>query len=90
MLSDIYVARRRNQRGQVYGFVRFINVKDVGKLYKALNNVWFGWLRVWARETRFDRFGKAEEGVVLQAEAQCEGVKNGAMHGGLSGEGEKE
>ena len=56
VLTDVYVARQRNARGQVYGFVRFSNVKNANKLSKALNNVWFGHLRVWAREARFDRF----------------------------------
>jgi hypothetical protein len=56
MLTDIFIARHRNVRGQVYGFVRFSNVKNSDKLSLALNNVWFGHLRVWAREAKFDRF----------------------------------
>lgn len=56
ILSDIYVARHRNARGQEFGFVRFVNVKNKHKLARALNNVWFNHCCVWAREARFDRF----------------------------------
>jgi len=56
ILTDVYVARQRNSKGQVYGFVRFSNVKNIEKLSHALSNVWFGHLRVWAREACFDRF----------------------------------
>jgi len=56
ILLDVYMTRQQNSRGQVHGFVRFSNVKNVDKLSQALNNVWFGHLRVWACEARFDRF----------------------------------
>jgi hypothetical protein len=56
ILSDLYVARHRNSRGQEFGFVRFVNVKNKGKLLQALNGVWVGDCRVLAREARFDRF----------------------------------
>ena len=61
ILSDVYVARNRNARGQNYGFVLFINVKDVAKLQKALNNVYFGQNKVWANVARFDRFGEVKK-----------------------------
>jgi uncharacterized membrane protein len=48
ILSNVYVARNRNVRDRLFGFVRFIHVKDVAKHKKALNNVYFGQLRVWA------------------------------------------
>jgi hypothetical protein len=56
ILTNLFIARQRNACGQVYGFVRFSNVKNSDKLFQALNNVWFGHLRVWAREAKFDRF----------------------------------
>lgn len=56
ILSDVYIARKRNFRGQVYGFLRFLHVKNSDKLAMALNNVWIGQHRIWAREARFDRF----------------------------------
>jgi len=65
ILSDVYIARKRNFRGQVYGFLRFLNVKNTDKLAIALNNVWIGQCRIWAREARFDRFasGLSKEGM---------------------------
>jgi RNA recognition motif-containing protein len=68
ILSDVYVARNRNARGQNYGFVRFINVKDVVKLLKALNNVCFGQNKVWANIARFDRFGEVKKELLKEAE----------------------
>jgi len=56
ILSDVYVARHRNARGQEFGFVRYVNVNNRNKLAQALNNVWIGECRVWAREARYDRF----------------------------------
>jgi len=56
MLTDVYVTCQRNSCGQVYGFVRFSNVKNREKLSHALNNVWFRHLKVWVCGARFDRF----------------------------------
>jgi len=61
ILSDVYVSRHLNARGQVYGFVRFLNVKSRDILRKALNNIWIGDWRVWAKEARFDRFAQFDE-----------------------------
>jgi hypothetical protein len=41
--------------------VLFSNVKNSEKLLNALNNVWFGILRVWAWEARFDRFAENDK-----------------------------
>lgn len=68
ILSDLYVARHRNARGQEFGFVRFVNVKNKGKLSQALNNVWVGDCRVWAKEARFDRFAHNDVVVVTSKE----------------------
>jgi len=56
ILTDVYIARHRNARGQEFGFVRFVNVKNVEKLSHALINVWLGDCRILAKEARFDRF----------------------------------
>jgi hypothetical protein len=55
-LTDVYVARYKNARGQEFGFVRYVNVKNKDKLLQALNNIWLGQYRILAREARFDRF----------------------------------
>jgi hypothetical protein len=66
ILSDIYVARHLNARGQVYGFVRYSNVKNRDKLGQALNNIWIGDYRVWARVARFDRFAQFDADVKVE------------------------
>ncbi|PNY00444.1 putative sulfate transporter [Trifolium pratense] len=55
MLEDVYVAKKRNNYGQPYGFIKFSNVRDVTKMMRALNNVWFGHFRVRASVAMFDR-----------------------------------
>ncbi|GAU33774.1 hypothetical protein TSUD_393360 [Trifolium subterraneum] len=55
ILEDVYVPRKRNVHGEVFGFVKFSKVKDVNKLSKALNTVCFGNYRVHARVASFDR-----------------------------------
>jgi len=46
ILTEVFISRHRNARGQIYGFVRFSHVKNSDKLSRALNNVWFSHLRV--------------------------------------------
>lgn len=61
ILSDIYIARQFNSRGQFYGFVGFFNVRNKDKLAQDLNNVWIGDFKVWAREAKFDRFAQYDD-----------------------------
>lgn len=61
ILSDVYVARQLNSRGQVYGFVRFLYMRNIDKLAHALNNAWISDHRFWAREARFDRFAHHDD-----------------------------
>ncbi|PNX55282.1 RNA recognition motif, partial [Trifolium pratense] len=56
MLEDVFVPKKRNKRGQPFGFVKFSNVKDVDKLLRALNKVHFGQFCVRARVASFDRY----------------------------------
>jgi len=55
ILEDVVVPSRHNFYGEYYGVVRFSKVRDVGKLLKAINTVWFGNFRVNSRVARFDR-----------------------------------
>jgi hypothetical protein len=50
ILSDVYIARKRNFRGQTYGFLCFLNVRNIDKLAFALNNVWIGNFQIWAHK----------------------------------------
>ena len=58
IMDDVYLARKRNVNGGMFGFVRYCKVKDVDKLLKALNNVWFGDCKVVAKVASFDRLRK--------------------------------
>ncbi|CAJ2673457.1 unnamed protein product [Trifolium pratense] len=60
MLEDVYLAKKTNRYGEPYGFVKFSNVKDVSKMMKALNAVWFGHYRVRASVAMFDRHYSGE------------------------------
>ncbi|WJX67849.1 hypothetical protein P8452_52282 [Trifolium repens] len=55
ILEDVYIAKQCNRFGEPYGFVKFSNVRDVSKLTKALNAVYFGHYRIRASLARFDR-----------------------------------
>jgi len=57
IMEDIYLARKRNVNGAVFGFVRYSKVKDVDKLLKAVNNVWFDDCKVVAKVSTYDRYG---------------------------------
>ncbi|PNX99301.1 hypothetical protein L195_g022566, partial [Trifolium pratense] len=53
--------RKRNKRGEPFGFAKFSNVRNVSKLLSALNNVYFGHYRVRARIASFNRNDRMEE-----------------------------
>lgn len=46
ILDNLFLSRKRNKQGHIYGFARYANVRDVEKLLKALNDVTFGQFRV--------------------------------------------
>jgi len=55
IMDNLFLPRKTNKHGHIYGFVRFANVRDAEKLLKALNNITFGQFCVWAKFARFDR-----------------------------------
>lgn len=57
ILSDVYVSHDRNARVQVFGFSRSIHMWVVGKLDRAMHNVFVGHQRGWTNVTCFNRFG---------------------------------
>jgi len=60
ILKEVVVPSRRNAIGEVYGFVCFSKVRDIGKLLKAVNAVCFGSYRVRAKVAHFDRSVEVE------------------------------
>ena len=88
IMEDVYLARKRNVNEDAFGFVRYVKVKDVEKLLKALNNVWFGDWGVVAKVATFDRFGKSQDvgrkrvegdNFVEGEKIKYEGVKNNVV-----------
>lgn len=57
----MYLVRKRNVNGGVFGFVRYCKVKDAEKLLKAVNNVWFSDRKVVAKVASFDKNGKSQK-----------------------------
>ena len=78
IMEDVYLARKRNVNGALFGFVRYSKVKDISKLLKAVNNVWFGDWKVEAKVSNFDRFGNKRDEVRERGEGEkiIEGVKS--------------
>jgi hypothetical protein len=74
MLEDIFVPNKRNRNGEPYGFVKFANVRDISKMTKALNAVWFGHFRVRASVAKFERND-------MRAERRLEEVQAGLAKG---------
>ncbi|KAK2354954.1 heterogeneous nuclear ribonucleoprotein A0 [Trifolium repens] len=76
ILEDVYVARNRNRYGELYGFVKFSNVRDVDKMTKALNAVWFGQFRIRASVAKFDRNAPGAERRMEEGQSR---LPNGAV-----------
>jgi len=55
MLEEVFVPNKLNMYGAAYGFVRFSNVRDIDKLLRAVNNVYFGHMRMKASLARFHK-----------------------------------
>jgi len=77
IMEDVYLAKKQNVNGGVFGFVRYGRVMNVDKLLKALNNVWFGDWRVVAKVASFDRFGNKKHGVGATVEGDKKTVGRG-------------
>ncbi|GKB72076.1 RNA-directed DNA polymerase, eukaryota, partial [Tanacetum coccineum] len=54
-LADVYIAKRKNKLGQMFGFCRYIKVSNSEDLINSLSNIWIGKLRLHANVARFDR-----------------------------------
>jgi len=85
ILTNVFIARQGNARGQVYDFVRFSNVKNPDKLSLALNNVWFGHLRVWVREAKYDRFAANDNKPLLVSKYDIGMVDGNGAKDGVGG-----
>ncbi|GKD50747.1 RNA-directed DNA polymerase, eukaryota, reverse transcriptase zinc-binding domain protein [Tanacetum coccineum] len=69
-LIDVYIPNKRSKLGKRYGFVRFINIKEVDRLIKNLCTIWVGRLRLHANVVRFQRpylnHGRKDTGINVE------------------------
>ncbi|GJT89436.1 RNA-directed DNA polymerase, eukaryota [Tanacetum coccineum] len=54
-LVDVYIAKHKNQLGQMFTFCRYIKVANSKTLIDSLSNVWIGKSRLHANVAKFDR-----------------------------------
>ncbi|KAL4559184.1 hypothetical protein LXL04_031318 [Taraxacum kok-saghyz] len=52
---DLFIAKRRNAIGRMFGFARFFGVKDVKGCEEALNGIWMKKLKLKANVAKFGR-----------------------------------
>ncbi|PWA58669.1 hypothetical protein CTI12_AA398440 [Artemisia annua] len=67
VVTDVYIARRRNNMGDRFGFVKFARVNDKGLLESKLNNIKIGNLKLLANIEQFDRDKKPVNGARMEA-----------------------
>ncbi|KAD2804667.1 hypothetical protein E3N88_38044 [Mikania micrantha] len=58
LLSDAYLARKRDRKGNIFGFVQFKDVKDIGKLISELNRIKLDGAKLGVNIARFNKDGK--------------------------------
>jgi len=75
MLKEVVVPSKHNAYGGVYGFVRYSNVRDISKLLKLVNSVYFGNVRVKAKVARFDKAAVKEVEMVSKEVGKGKGVR---------------
>ncbi|KAK6145750.1 hypothetical protein DH2020_019619 [Rehmannia glutinosa] len=60
-VNDVFVPHKKDARGNGFGFVRFIGVKDVKELEDKLNLIWLGSYKLRANIPRFNRHQKEQK-----------------------------
>ncbi|GKV26629.1 hypothetical protein SLEP1_g35894 [Rubroshorea leprosula] len=51
---DIYAPNRKSKNGSIFGFVRFLGVKDKKELERNLDQIWVGGWKLWVNRPRYD------------------------------------
>ncbi|XP_020220436.1 uncharacterized protein LOC109803325 [Cajanus cajan] len=83
---DVFIAARRNRHGQRYGFVRFLEVENVKRLEKQLDEIYIGGTKLYANIPRYRR----NEDVMVESQhtkKRTEGQYKGAKENKQNQEG---
>nr|GFA01665.1 hypothetical protein CTI12_AA486810 [Tanacetum cinerariifolium] len=59
-IVDAFIANKRLKAGKMYGFVRFLGVKNEEQLARSLASIWIGSYHLFASVARFNRHEKNE------------------------------
>lgn len=57
-VRDIFIPRKRDERGQRYGFVRFGTDVESSRIEEDLNKIWFASFKLRANRAKFERGGE--------------------------------
>lgn len=63
-MSNVDVSLNKNAKGQLFGFSQFSNVRDMEKLSKSLNDVYFRDYSMLANVARYDGFDKFDRRIL--------------------------
>jgi len=55
MVKEVFISRKLNRKGRKFGFVKFLEVKNVKALEKQLDNIWIENLKLKANLSRYNR-----------------------------------
>jgi hypothetical protein len=73
-IGEVYIPNKHDKWGKRFGFVKFKEVRDLGRLEERLSDVWIGTYKLRINRARFSRSEVA-------GRSTGEGVKNGSVSG---------
>lgn len=53
---DVFIAKKVNQRGHKFGFVRYQGVTNVESLEKSLDNIWIRNTKIYVNRHKYKRY----------------------------------
>jgi len=81
-LNNLTKTTINNINGVVFGFVCYSKVKDIDKLLKVVNNIWFGDCKVVAKVSTFDRYGNKRGGGKVRGKGEKRKAEGEKIHEG--------
>ncbi|XP_058764805.1 uncharacterized protein LOC131638270 [Vicia villosa] len=71
-VTDVYIARKRNRSGRIFGFVRYAGIKNRIWLENQLKDIWFGTYKTWVNISVYARKEQysSREAIVRQSNSK--------------------